>query len=191
MIQRVLAVTLTLLAIQATQALAESDMALSATAPEPAGSVQSSYVPAQPMLQQVGEAKLRVLFWDIYYSRLFTESGAYERGQRPLKLEIQYLLDIKSDALVERTRTEWDDQGLSHENQDQWLAALGELWPDVSRNDVLVLEIDEDNRSTFYHNGNRLGVIDDAAFGQQFVDIWLAPTTTRPELRLALIGADG
>ena len=60
---------------------------------------------------------------------------------------------------------------------------------DVSQSDVLVLEIGHDNRSTFYHNGNRLGVIDDAGFGQQFVDIWLAPTTTRPELRLALIGA--
>ena len=141
-------------------------------------------------LQKVGEAKLRVLFWDIYHSRLYTESGDYQRGQRPLKLEIQYLLDIESDALVDRTRSEWEDQGLENDNQEQWLQALRELWPDVSQDDVLVLEIDDDNRSTFYHNGNRLGVIEDAGFGQQFVDIWLAPTTTRPELRLALIGAD-
>lgn len=107
-----------------------------------------------------------------------------------MKLEIQYLLDIESDALVDRTRSEWEDQGLENDNQEQWLQALRELWPDVSQDDVLVLEIDDDNRSTFYHNGNRLGVIEDAGFGQQFVDIWLAPTTTRPELRLALIGAD-
>ena len=146
-------------------------------------------IAAAPPMQKVGEAKLRVLFWDIYQSRLYTESGNYQRGQRPLKLEIQYLLDIKSDALVDRTRTEWEQQGLENANQEQWLAALRELWPDVSQNDVLVLEIDQDNRSTFYHNGNRLGTIEDAGFGQQFVDIWLAPTTTRPELRLALIGA--
>jgi len=155
-----------------------------------AGAVaESSLAPPSPLLK-VGEAKLRVLFWDIYYSRLYTETGGYQRGMRPLKLEIQYLLDIKSDALVERTRSEWDDQGLSHQNQEQWLAALRELWPDVSQNDVLVLEIDENNRSTFFHNGTELGAIDDAGFGQQFVDIWLAPTTTRPELRLSLIGAD-
>jgi len=146
---------------------------------------------AQPSpLLKVGEAKLRVLFWDVYFSRLYTETGGYRRGMRPLKLEIQYLLDIKSEALVERTRTEWDDQGLAHDNQEQWLSAMGELWPDVSKNDLLVLEIDENNRSTFYHNGSRLGVIDDSSFGQHFVDIWLAPTTTRPDLRLALIGAD-
>lgn len=172
MIRSFFAIILTSLVIQIAHASPEPDMAPPAS------------------LQKVGEAKLRVLFWDIYHSRLYTESGDYQRGQRPLKLEIQYLLDIASDALVDRTRTEWENQGLESENQEQWLAALRELWPDVSQNDVLVLEIDEDNRSTFYHNSERLGVIEDAGFGQQFVDIWLAPTTTRPELRLALIGAD-
>ncbi len=172
MIRSFIAIIVTMLVIQASHASTDTVM------------------PTASPLQKVGEAKLRVLFWDIYYSRLYTESGNYQRGDRPLKLEIQYLLDIKSDALVERTRTEWEDQGLEHENQEQWLNALRELWPDVNQNDVLVLEIDDQNRSTFYHNGTRLGVIDDAGFGQQFVDIWLAPTTTRPELRLALIGAD-
>ena len=94
-------------------------------------------------LQKVGEAKLSVLFWDVYYSRLYTDSGSYQRGQRPLKLEIEYLLDIKSAALVDRTRKEWDDQGLSHENQEQWLTQLLELWPDVAQNDVLVLELED------------------------------------------------
>lgn len=141
-------------------------------------------------LQKVGEAKLSVLFWDVYYSRLYTDSGSYQRGQRPLKLEIEYLLDIKSAALVDRTRKEWDDQGLSHENQEQWLTQLLELWPDVAQNDVLVLELDASNRSRFVHNGQPLGIIEDPDFGQHFVDIWLAPTTTRPKLRLTLIGEE-
>ena len=141
-------------------------------------------------LQKVGEAKLSVLFWDVYYSRLYTDSGSYQRGQRPLKLEIEYLLDIKSAALVDRTRKEWDDQGLSHENQEQWLTQLLELWPDVAQNDVLVMELDPSNRSRFVHNGQPLGIIEDPDFGQHFVDIWLAPTTTRPKLRLTLIGEE-
>jgi len=68
------------------------------------------------------------------------------------------------------------------------LAALAALWPDVSKNDVLTLHIDAADRSTFYRNGELLGVIDDPEFGDHFTGIWLAPTTTRPALRLALTG---
>ncbi|MEM1112237.1 MAG: chalcone isomerase family protein [Pseudomonadota bacterium] len=139
-------------------------------------------------LTLVGEASLRVLFWDIYNSRLYTETGSYERYQRPLRLEIEYQRDIPSDALVDRTGTEWDAQGLDHENQAAWLARLRELWPDVQQGDRLALELGEDNRSYFTLNGETLGAVDDTDFGQHFVDIWLSPRTTRPELRTALIG---
>lgn len=139
-------------------------------------------------LKKVGEAELRVLFWSIYNSRLYSADGQYQAGQRPLQLQIEYLIDIESGALVERTGSEWDSQGLSHERQQEWLAALAALWPDVNKNDVLTLHIDEDDRSTFYRNGELLGVIDDPEFGDHFTGIWLAPTTTRPELRLALTG---
>ena len=139
-------------------------------------------------LKKVGEAELRVLFWSIYNSRLYSTDGQYQEGQRPLQLQIEYLIDIESDALVERTGSEWDSQGLSHARQQQWLAELAALWPDVSKNDVLTLDIDADDRSTFYRNGELLGVIDDPEFGDHFTGIWLAPTTTRPKLRLALTG---
>lgn len=139
-------------------------------------------------LKKVGEAELRVLFWSIYNSTLYSADGEYLEGQRPLQLQIQYLLDIKSEALVERTGEEWNSQGISHERQQQWLDALAELWPDVSKNDVLTLDIDEQDRSTFYRNGELLGVIDDPEFGDHFTGIWLSPTTTRPKLRLALTG---
>lgn len=45
-----------------------------------------------------------------------------------------------------------------------------------------------DGSSTFYRNGEQLGVIADPGFGRQFLDIWLSPNTSRPELRLALTG---
>lgn len=144
---------------------------------------------AEPVeLKKVGEAELRILFWSIYNSTLFSADGQYSEGQRPLQLKIQYLLDIKSEALVERTGEEWNSQGMSHERQQQWLEALSDLWPDVSKNDVLTLDIDEQDRSTFYRNGELLGVIDDPEFGDHFTGIWLSPSTTRPKLRLALTG---
>lgn len=142
-------------------------------------------------LKKVGEARLKVLLWSVYNSRLFTESGEYQDGDRPLRLEIEYLRDIKSEALVSRTRQEWEAMGRAHPRQEDWLSTLAELWPDIETDDVLTLELREDNVAYFLRNGDQLGKIDDPAFGQQFVDIWLSQDCTRPELRLTLLGLDG
>jgi len=139
-------------------------------------------------LEKVGEAKFEVLFWSIYRSRLYCPDGVYEPGVRPLRLEIEYLRNIRSEDLVKRTGEEWEQLGVTDPARRAWLARLRTLWPDVSKNDVLAVELDGDNRATFLHNGQRLGRIDDPAFGQRFVDIWLSPETSRPAMRLALTG---
>lgn len=141
-------------------------------------------------LELVGEARLKVLLWSVYDSRLYTADGNYQEGQRPLRLEIEYLLDIESAKLVERTADEWRAMGRSHPAEEAWLERLAALWPDISTGDVIALELDADNEATFFHNGEPLGEIEHPEFGQQFVDIWLSPDTSRPELRLALLGRD-
>ena len=141
-----------------------------------------------PDLQLVGEARLKVLFWSVYDSRLYSADGKYLSGQRPLRLEIQYLRDIKSKDLVERTAAEWQAQERVHPDQEQWLQSLAEIWPDVRTNDVIALELREDRRSDFYVNGEFAGTIEDPLFGQHFLDIWLSPDTTRPLLRQKLLG---
>ena len=140
-------------------------------------------------MKLVGEARLQVLFWSIYDSRLYTADGSYEPGERPVRLEIQYLRDIDADDLVSRTALEWEQQGVEHDRQSQWLEAMTTLWPDIRKNDTLTLELEENDRSTFYFNGQRLGSVEDTDFGRHFLDIWLSPETSQPELRLALIGA--
>ena len=138
----------------------------------------------------VGEARLTFLFWPVYDSRLYSLDGQYREGQRPLRLEIQYLLDVEADDLVSRTLEEWQHQQLQHPRQQQWALQLGTLWPDIREGDILAIELDEAGGNTFYRNGQRLGGVDDDAFGAQFLAIWLSPATSRPELRLALIGND-
>ena len=139
-------------------------------------------------LQMVGQARLNVLFWPVYDSRLYSPDGRYAEGARPLRLEIQYLRDVEAQDLLEQTRKEWQRLGTGPAQQQQWLASLEQLWPDVSENDVLALVVDEQDRSTFLLNGKPLGTIDDPAFGGEFLAIWLSPETSRPELRLALLG---
>lgn len=145
---------------------------------------------AQTTLKKVGEARLKVLVWSIYDSRLYTSTGQYSDSERPLRLEIEYLRNIKSDALADRTLQEWRAMGRDHPRQKDWIEDLRDVWRDVEVNDVLSLELGEDNIARFSQNGEYLGCIDDPEFGQHFVDIWLSADSTRPELRLALLGKD-
>ena len=136
----------------------------------------------------VGEAELTFMFWSVYHSRLYSEDGSYQAGQLPLRMEIEYQLPVKGEALVQRTAREWEHLGLEHAQQEHWLQTLERLWPDLERDDVLTLEVDADGVSTFYYNGEPLGGINDREFGEQFLGIWLSPGTSRPEVRDALLG---
>jgi hypothetical protein len=136
----------------------------------------------------VGEGRLKVLFWSVYDSSLYTADGAYNSGQRPLRLDIKYLLNIDADDLVARTRQEWKFQNLTHPRQQQWLDRLQALWPDINAGDVLSLQIDERQHSSFFLNGESLGRLEDKDFSRQFLAIWLGQGTSQPDLRLELIG---
>lgn len=148
------------------------------------GAVQAG----ETQLRLVGEARLEVMFWSIYESRLYSADGGYSEGQRPLRLELQYLRDIEAADLVEHTSNEWQHLQLRSDNKAVWLEQLARMWPDVREDDVLALEIGESGRSTFLLNGEALGSISDPEFGPSFLAIWLSPATSRPELRRNLIG---
>ena len=58
-------------------------------------------------LQMVGQARLNVLFWPVYDSRLYSPDGRYAEGARPLRLEIQYLRDVEAQlGMARRGREE-------------------------------------------------------------------------------------
>jgi hypothetical protein len=139
-------------------------------------------------LRMVGQARLTFMIWPVYDSRLYSVDGAYQAGQLPLRFEIQYLREVQAAELLQHTQSEWRRQGLSHEREQQWLETLSQLLPDVRENDVLTLVIDAQGTSSFNINGRPLGGIDDPHFGEHFLNIWLSPSTSRPELRLALLG---
>ncbi len=149
------------------------------------GQVQAS----DSALRMVGQARLTFMLWPVYDSRLYSADGTYREGQLPLRLEIEYLRDVYAADLVRHTQSEWQSQGLSHPGQQEWLETLSVLLPDVSENDVLAVVVaHETGRSAFLVNGRSLGQIDDPNFSEHFLNIWLSPKTSRPELRQALLG---
>ena len=135
----------------------------------------------------VGQAKLKVLVWEVYDSALFTPSGTWQ-GEAPYQLSLIYLRNIPASKLVEETEKAWQKQGRNHPKLNEWLALLGELWPDITKGDNLVFGLNASGDSVFWFNDSPIGGIDDRDFGPLFGGIWLAPDTPRPELRAQLIG---
>ena len=135
----------------------------------------------------VGEARLKVLIWEVYDSALFTPSGRWQ-GDAPYRLSLHYLRHIPAAKLVEETERAWREQGRNHPRLNEWLGLLGDLWPGITEGDNLVFGLNELGDSAFWFNGSPLGSIEDRDFGPLFGGIWLDPDTPRPELRAQLIG---
>ena len=135
----------------------------------------------------VGEARLKVLIWEVYDSALYTPSGRWQ-GEAPYQLSLHYLRDIPAAKLIEETDKAWQEQGRNHPKQGEWLRLLGELWPNITEGDNLVFGLNAAGDSAFWFNGTLIGSIDDRDFGGLFGGIWLDPDTPRPGLRAELIG---
>lgn len=139
-------------------------------------------------MQKVGEAKLEVWFFDVYVSKLYTATGRYQEGEYPIALKIRYLRDIDADDLVEQTGKEWKKLGLLNDNSKQWMKELQGLWPNIKENDELLFHVTSSDQGQFYFNGEAIGGIDDSAFAEQFLAIWLDERCSYPKLRKKLIG---
>jgi hypothetical protein len=135
----------------------------------------------------VGTARLKVLFWEVYDSQLFTPSGSWQ-GKAPYQLSLRYLRDIPASKLVEETDKAWRQQGRSHPKQNEWLQQLSDMWPDIARGDHLVFALNAKGQSAFWFNGRPIGGIDDDDFGALFGGIWLDQDSPQPALRNQLIG---
>lgn len=139
-------------------------------------------------LKKCGTALLKVLFWEVYESSLYTPDGTWQEGTKPFRLDIRYLRTISAEDLVKQTGKEWAEQGKVSAQHAQWQEDLRAMWPNVTEGDVISLTINKTGVSTFLFNGKRLGSLQNPQFGEDFSGIWLGADTTRPKLRKQLIG---
>jgi len=138
-----------------------------------------------------GEATLRFLGLKIYHARLWTppdfKPGAL--ADQPLVLELEYLRDLQGRSIAERSLQEMQRAGHIAQGQAQrWLSEMQRLFPDVKAGDRISGQNIPGKGARFWHNGRLLGQIDDPTFAGLFFGIWLAPTTSEPGLRAALLG---
>jgi hypothetical protein len=77
---------------------------------------------------------------------------------------------------------------ISEQQSQQWLAHMQRLFPDVKNGDRLTGQHLPGQGANFVYNGQPLGRVDDPEFARRFFGIWLAPTTSQPDMRTALLG---
>ena len=147
--------------------------------------------PQLPGSRLQGEATLRYLGLRVYHARLWTlpEFRASQPTEQPLVLELEYQRDLKGNAIAERSLQEMRRVGNFTEAQGQrWLSEMQRMFPDVKASDRLSGQHLPGQGARFWLNGRLLGQVDDAQFALLFFGIWLAPSTSEPSLRLALLG---
>jgi hypothetical protein len=168
-------------------------VAISAQSAEPTGTAVTETPMTRPdaldlaAWPTVGQARLKILFWNVYDSVLSTPTGTWH-STGPYQLALTYLRDIPAQQLVDETEKAWRDQGRNHPDEKQWLQDLLLLWPDVTEGDTLVLAVDAEGNNAFWLNNRAIGSIDHPDFAAFFGGIWLDEDSPRPALRAKLVG---
>jgi hypothetical protein len=147
--------------------------------------------PLLPGSRLSGEATLRYWGLRIYNARLWTLPSvrAEQVADHPLVLELEYLRDLKGRAIAERSLTEMQRAGPIPEQQaQQWLAHMQRIFPDVKNGDRLTGQHHPGVGASFVYNGQPIGRVEDAEFARRFFGIWLAATTSQPDMRTSLLG---
>lgn len=147
--------------------------------------------PLLPGSRLQGQALLRFFGLQVYQAHLWTRADfrPEQLEQQPLVLELQYLRDFKGSAIAERSLQEMRRSGsVSEERGQRWLSEMQRIFPDVKSGDRIAGVHQPGQGAAFWHNGRPAGRIDDTEFARRFFGIWLAPSTSEPDMRTALLG---
>ena len=138
-----------------------------------------------------GSGRLRFLGLSVYEARLWSGAKpvAADWSSTPFALSLTYARALAGPRISERSLVEMRRQGpLAEPLAQRWLAQLQALLPDVDAGDRITGVNQPQAAARFYFNGALRGEVRDADFARVFFGIWLAPETSEPGLRKALLG---
>ncbi|MES2951921.1 MAG: chalcone isomerase family protein [Pseudomonadota bacterium] len=143
-----------------------------------------------PQATWSGSARMRFFGFDVYQASLWVppDFRASRYAQFPLALELTYLRSLRGHSIAQRSLEEMQRAGTHSPTQAQgWLAAMQQAFPDVRAGDRITGLHHPLNGARFWFNGQPSGAVADAEFSRTFFGIWLADSTSAPDLRSALL----
>lgn len=143
-----------------------------------------------PQARPAGQAHLSWFGLRAYEARLWVEPP-FRHGRfqdHAFALELTYAMEFGALQIARRALEEMRRGGpLAEADAQRWEAALHMVLPDVRPGDRITGIHRPGRGALFLFNGRTIGAIEDAAFARRFFGIWLAPTTSQPRLRAALL----
>jgi hypothetical protein len=104
-------------------------------------------------------------------------------------LELAYLRAFRGEDVARRSLQEMRRAAdIGAEQAQRWESALRAVLPDVAPGDRIAGVHRPGRGVRFSVNGRPAGELADPEFARLFFGIWLAPTTSEPGLRAALLG---
>lgn len=138
-------------------------------------------------VEKVGQADLRVMFWDVYTATLWAPRGVYNK-KKPFALQLDYLRTLKGKDIARVSIEEIRKQGVTDELKlAAWHNQLWRIFPDVKKGDRLTGIRDKNGNTVFIQNGKVIGTVKGIDFTGYFFDIWLGAATSHPGLRAQLL----
>lgn len=162
--------------------------AFGAEAPRPAPAEIANAI-ASPRLQ--GSGKLRFFGLLVYEARLWASTQFVPQpfDAHAFGLELHYARKLEGAAIAQRSIVEMRRAGGLDDRQAQsWQAALTSAFPNVVPGDRLTGLHVPGEATRFFHNGRPTATVADPLFARAFFGIWLADTSSEPDLRRQLIG---
>jgi hypothetical protein len=144
-----------------------------------------------PGARLLGSGRLTYFGLHVYDARLWVVDGftADTFAKQALALELEYARTLVGKLIAERSLDEMKRVGgFSDEQGQRWLALMTQTFPDVNKGDRLTGLHRPGEAAAFFLNGKPRGEVRDADFARRFFGIWLAPQTSEPKLRAALLG---
>ncbi|MFK8081120.1 MAG: chalcone isomerase family protein [Granulosicoccus sp.] len=139
----------------------------------------------------VGEARLKVMFWNVFDASLYAESGHYQENQ-PFALSLTYLRSLEGKKIVDKSMEEIRRQ--SPDTSDgqlvRWEQKLLEIIPDVSKGTSITGVRTPEGHTRFYFGNEPIGSVQDSTFTHAFFSIWLSSEASDPKFRHKLLGGN-
>jgi len=144
-----------------------------------------------PGLRWSGQGLLRVWGFEVYRARLWVgpRFNPADHASDALALELEYLRAFSAASIASRSIEEMRrQQPIAPDQGERWQHALQAVLPDVRAGDRLLGLYRPGQAAQFRQPNRALGEVADPLFARLFFGIWLAPTTSEPGLRAALLG---
>jgi len=147
---------------------------------------------ALPGARLQGSRRLRYFAFHVYDIRLWSGAQAVTAAnwaEQPLALELLYARKLAGRQIAERSLEEMKRQGdIGTAESERWLAAMIAAFPDVADGDRLTGVQLPGQGARFFFNGRLRSELMDATFARRFFGVWLAPESSEPAMREALLG---